>query len=307
MVDYPGAIWLPNNNYFANRDGNTFRWIILHGTAGGTSAQAIGQYFQTVQVGSHYIVGVDGTVVQTVSESNGAWANGAISGVPATLPFRDAGDGVHRDPWWGQGGVNPNNQTISIEHCKASSDNSDTLSDAQKASSFSLIKDICERRNFQIGFADANGGITGHFSMDPVNRSHCPGPYPWNELFDYLKGALMRKYDTNSADFSRYFTDNGNGTWTSKKSNATLRGGNLALYQTLSIDGNTLPVIGLPRTSELAQHDADGYSWTVQFFERAVVVYDPQHKKDSAPGMGSSYLGKFEQFITLDPGYQPPK
>jgi N-acetyl-anhydromuramyl-L-alanine amidase AmpD len=34
--------------------------------------------------------------------------------------------------------------------------------------------------------ADAIGGITGHSSIDPVSRSHCPGPYPWDELFTYL-------------------------------------------------------------------------------------------------------------------------
>jgi hypothetical protein len=115
----------------------------------------------------------------------------------------------------------------------------------------------------------------------------------------------MHPYGPDSSDFGTHLAVSGQ-TWTCAKFGTALQGGNLALYRQLSIDGNTLPVIGLPRTSELAQHDADGYSWTVQFFERGVIVYDPHHKKDSQPGMGSSYLGKIEQFITLDPEYHPP-
>jgi len=43
MVDYAGAIWLPNNNNFANTDKKSF--IIIHGTAG----QASFRYFFTNQ------------------------------------------------------------------------------------------------------------------------------------------------------------------------------------------------------------------------------------------------------------------
>jgi hypothetical protein len=60
------------------------------------------------------------------------------------------------------------------------------LTDAQKASSFQLIKHICERHGIPKRKADATGGITGHASIDPVNRSRCPGPYPWDDLFVYL-------------------------------------------------------------------------------------------------------------------------
>lgn len=175
-VDEIGAFPIWNSNCFPDRDGYKPRYIIIHSTAGGTSAPAIGGYFQSTQgstnpVSAHYVVGQDGMVVQCNKESDGAWANGAIT------------DG--HDPWWDDS-VNPNDITISIEHCKPSADNSDQLTDKQKQASFKLILHICQRWNIPMRAADASGGITGHYSIDPVNRSRCPGEYPWSDLFTFL-------------------------------------------------------------------------------------------------------------------------
>lgn len=182
MPEEPGALWMPNANFFVNRDGHKPLYIILHGTAGGTSAQGIANYFlSTVRtnnpVSSHYVIGTDGTVVQMVSESDGAWANGYLSTGHAA--FWDAT----------LAGANPNDITISIEHCKSSADNSDVLTNAQQAASFKLQYDICKRWGIPMRAANASGGITGHFSLDPINRANCPGPYPWNALWNYLQGG----------------------------------------------------------------------------------------------------------------------
>lgn len=179
MPDENGARWIPNNNYFANRNGYKPAYVILHGTAGGTSADAIANYFASTQgtakpASSHYIIGVDGIIVQAVREQDGAWANGFLT--------------QGHDPWWDPN-INPNNITITIEHCKPSTDNSDSLTPQQQAASFKLVQHICQRWNIPMRAADANGGITGHYSIDPVNRSHCPGPYPWDALWAFLKGA----------------------------------------------------------------------------------------------------------------------
>lgn len=181
MSDQPGAIWMPNANSFSGRNGVRPQWVILHGTAGGSSAQNIATYFASTQggpnpVSSHYVIGQDGTVVQCVAESDGAWANGYIS--------------TGHDAWWSDA-VNPNNQTISIEHVKSSLDNSDALTPAQQAASFKLIHDICQRWQIPMRRADASGGITGHYSLDPVNRSDCPGPYNWNALWAYLNQPVV--------------------------------------------------------------------------------------------------------------------
>lgn len=170
-----------NSNCFPGRSGQTAKWLILHGTGGGTSAQAIANYFLSTQggnnpVSSHYVIGVDGEVVQCVRETDGAYANGYLS--------------AGHDSWWTTA-INPNNQTISIEHCKPSTDNSDALTPGQQQASFALIKDICARNHIPMRPADAQGGITGHYSIDPVNRARCPGTYPWSDLWTFLGGISM--------------------------------------------------------------------------------------------------------------------
>jgi N-acetyl-anhydromuramyl-L-alanine amidase AmpD len=178
-ADESNALWIPNNNAFPGRNGYKARYIILHGTAGGTNAESTAIYFQSTQngsnpVSSHYVIGQDGAVVQCVAEANAAWGNGALS--------------AGHDPWWSDT-INPNYLTISIEHVKSSTDNSDDLTPQQQNSSFALIKDICQRNNIPARAADVNGGITGHYSIDPVNRSQCPGSYPWLALWIYLKAG----------------------------------------------------------------------------------------------------------------------
>jgi len=185
-----------------DRQGHQPRFIIVHGTAGGTSAIDVANYMKGTVGGSnpvstHFVIGQDGTIVQCVPVSLAAFGNGVISGTPtAGLGFRTAGDGTHRDDWWDEN-VNPNFLTVSIEHCKPSTDNSDILTPAQQAASFALIQCICDTYGIPKRFADAQGGVTGHFSVDPVNRSRCPGPYPWQELFNYLTNGRTKPMQPN--------------------------------------------------------------------------------------------------------------
>lgn len=115
-------------------------------------------------------------------------------------------------------------------------------------------------------------------------------------------GGEMKTYGPNSSDFNKYFKIDANGNWIRQGTNIIIQGSNKDFYSKLSIDGDTLPVIGLPEANEEYQKDADGYQWSFQPCERAVaIIYDPQHKKDSQPGGGASYLGKLSQFISLSP------
>ncbi|HUY77527.1 MAG TPA: N-acetylmuramoyl-L-alanine amidase [Ktedonobacterales bacterium] len=171
--EYAPAKWIGTSHFWAGRSGYTPKWLIVHGTAGGASAEDVGYYFQANDppTSTHYVVGLNGEVVQCVAEGDTAWGNGIVT------------DG--HDPWWSPN-LNPNFLTFSVEHVKPSPDNSDTLTPAQKAASFALIKHLCEQHNIPMRRADANGGITGHSSIDPISRSFCPGPYPWDELIAYL-------------------------------------------------------------------------------------------------------------------------
>ncbi len=171
--DYAPAQWIGTSHFWAGRSGYTPKWIIVHGTAGGASADEVGYYFQTNDppTSTHFIVGLNGEVVQCVAEEDTAWGNGIVT--------------EGHDPWWSPN-LNPNFLTFSVEHVKSAPDNSNTLTPAQKAASFALIKHLCERHNIPMRRADGSGGITGHNSIDPVSRAFCPGPYPWDELIAYL-------------------------------------------------------------------------------------------------------------------------
>jgi N-acetyl-anhydromuramyl-L-alanine amidase AmpD len=175
--DFAEATWLPSTRFWQGHNGMAPAWVIVHGTAGGDDAKAMGQWMNTqTSMGPtsvHYVVDQHGNVVQLVSEGDSAWGNGVLS--------------TGHDAFWDRIGTpNPNWRTISIEHVKASSDNSNALTPAQQSASFRLIADICRRHKIPGRFADVMGGITGHYSIDPVNRKFCPGPYPFEELFSYL-------------------------------------------------------------------------------------------------------------------------
>lgn len=181
---YPGSIWMPCSQFWKGRGNHAIRYIIIHGTAtpGIATAQGIGRLFQS-RAGktsgpndgaTHYVVGKDGTIVQCVREGDSAWGNGVVT--------------EGHDDWWGTRG-NPNFETISIEHVKVGAQNQDALTAAQMEASFALIAYLCDQWNIPRRWADAMGGITGHFSIDPVNRAFCPGLYPWDDLFARLNNA----------------------------------------------------------------------------------------------------------------------
>ena len=96
----------------------------------------------------------------------------------------------------------------------------------------------------------------------------------------------MQQYGPGKGDFNQWFTDGGNGTWTCKQTGAAIIGGNLALYQSLSMDGNTLPIIGLPLEAE----QYVGAHHSLQKFERALIVYNADDPNDRQPGLGTSHL-----------------
>ena len=159
-------IQMPCKNF--DPDSGEKTAIIIHGTAGGTSAVGIGQFFINTEggsdpVASHYIIDQNGIVVQCVQEKDGAWANGTAL--------------------W-------NDKAISIEHVKSALDNSNELTTSQKNTSFMLIKDILSRHP-----KITSGDIHPHSF---VYNTACPGPYPWNELRDFLKGGSTPKQATQA-------------------------------------------------------------------------------------------------------------
>jgi len=280
-----------------SREGYSINYVLIHGTAGGSSAENIGNYFASsdVQASAHIVIDQAGKIVQGIPLSLAAWANGPISGTPANLGFRTTGDGVHRDAWWNDN-VNPNWISASIEFVKSSTDNSDQLTDIQAQVGFEVIKCICDTYNIPKHFADSSGGITGHFSMDPVNRSRCPGPWPWDGLWSYLSGneEETMSIDINTPGVSQFFKASvGDKTWLC--TNGKIVGGAiLDFYKSFGGSGLCgLSFLGLPQSGEIGVAGHPGV--TVQEFERGTLRYDPSHLVDAPPGVGSVYLIHIEQ------------
>jgi N-acetyl-anhydromuramyl-L-alanine amidase AmpD len=293
MIGETGAIFLEAAHHWQGREGQRPRYVIVHGTAGFQTALACAQFFaeESTEASAHYIVGRGiNELYQCVAEQDAPWANGAITG-----PAGQAGDGVHHDAFWDTG-INPNLVSIAIEHIKPSKDNSDLLTPEQAATSFRLIKSICQRWAIPMRPADARGGITGHFSIDPVNRSRCPGPYPWDDLWAYLKGSSMLTIDAASS----YFVQLDPTIWRCKQNGFIVGHGILEFYR--SFGGSAffgLTHLGLPMSNEAEVTATPGL--TLQRFERGVLMYDPGHLEDHPPGAGAVYLAHLDSGVGVDP------
>jgi hypothetical protein len=142
-------------------------------------------------------------------------------------------------------------------------------------------------------------GNNGYMVRDCANPGRTPDVYDKRKMDitvdDPVKiipnwSTTMQHYKPGKGDFDQFFTKIDDEHWRCKQTGAILQFGNLAFYQTLSIDGLTLPIIGLPLESEQFHKDPDGYEFSLQRCERATIVFDPQHKKDNPPGSGASYL-----------------
>jgi hypothetical protein len=137
--------------------------------------------------------------------------------------------------------------------------------------------------------ADATGGITGHFSIDPVNRSQCPGIYPWAALWAYLQPPAAPQIKTGDLKMleltdpmGRLFSDSTNSCWVCNANKIRIGGDHLVFFR--KHEG----IFGLPLTSEirLAQYPQA----TFVVYERVIAVFDPEHKIDNPPGSGDVYL-----------------
>lgn len=187
-AEYPAAQWAPIPGFgfpMGSHGGNTPLFIILHGTASGdgTAQQQVAFFQGDNQHGVHFVIGKDGAVFQMVQLADAAYGNCCVDPAPAHAAFWDT---------ILQRFSNLNTCTISIEHCKIAADNSDILTPAQQRASFALVAWLCKTLNIPARDADVNGGITGHFSMNGINRANCPGVYPWQQLWTYLSnGGLM--------------------------------------------------------------------------------------------------------------------
>jgi hypothetical protein len=288
MSDFPGAIpyYVDRSRVFPNQ--NDHKSIVLHGTGGSASqtVEQLGDFFRTTpsMACTHYGIGRDGRIAQYCLEQDGAAGNGIL----------EAG----HDQFWNQYADNPNWHSLSVETINDSS-NGLPLSDPQKQTLFKLVAYWVKKYNIPLS------NIKGHFTLQPVNRVHCPGPnFDWDALWAYLKGGTQpMAIDINTPGVSDYFEGSGD-IWKCKRNGFLVGHGILGFYQKFGGNGLCgLTHLGLPTTNETVVLNKAGTTIGVvyQRFERGTLAYDPRHQVDAPPYAGDVYLLHIDSGIGQDP------
>lgn len=140
-------------NFHEGRNSATIDAIVIHVTEGDTTSVLSWFNNPNAKVSAHYLVTKAGEVIQFVKEADTAWHAGRVDH-PTSELVKD------------RAGQNPNDWTIGIEH---EGDGLHDLTDAQRAASVALIRDICQRRHIPID----RRHIFGHHEVYGLKK--CPG------------------------------------------------------------------------------------------------------------------------------------
>lgn len=158
-TDYAGASWYPAHadNFRRGRIAKVTT-IVIHTTEGATAAGAASWFARGGRAPSsaHYIVDVDGSIIQSVRESDTAYA----------APNANA-NGIH------------------VEHTGFSNKTNFWANQAMMKASAKLVADICRRHKLPV----TRVVIKGHHEI-PGNTHYDPGStWPWKQWF-----ALVQEY-----------------------------------------------------------------------------------------------------------------
>jgi N-acetyl-anhydromuramyl-L-alanine amidase AmpD len=163
-TDYPYATrFVPASSFRAGGDNRAINRVVIHITDGGSSIEGPISWFQNPASGvsAHYIVGLNGEVVQMVRDRDIAW---------------------HAN--------NANGDSIGIEHCarapgaQSPSDPGLMPTPLQYAASGVLVRWLCE----QYGIPMDRDHILGHSEADTrTTHSRCPNAvWDWDYYMDML-------------------------------------------------------------------------------------------------------------------------
>lgn len=147
-----------------NRDGvgvRQVRAVVWHITQGTDSRGWLCN--PSSGASSNYLIERDGTPFELVPPDHAAWANGPMAKSNVDIPIVAE---------WVRQGINPNAQTVSIEHEGFTSNNrGGSLTAAQIETTIQLTAWLCQR----YGIPPDRQHILRHADIDGVNRPYCPG------------------------------------------------------------------------------------------------------------------------------------
>lgn len=152
----PGIRWVGSPNYTAGRSGHNpdwtnadpNTWITLHTMVGWMQGTINAFLSAARQASSTYGVGLDGTIVQFVKESDAPWTNGTMQGVGSNL------------------------DSITIECEDGGNFNGPRTPEMYEALA-QLVADIHRRHAIPLIHRRASGGVLGHRECDGASTA-CP-------------------------------------------------------------------------------------------------------------------------------------
>ena len=164
---YPDARRVQSPNYAPGHQGR--RAVVLHIAEGGYQSSI--DFMATAGVSAHFIVSENGNISQLVSVFDTAYGNGLSYKNGQWISPRNKV--VH--PTWQliEPGVNPNLQTISIEHAGF---HTKSRPKVQLDATVRLLKWLA---SWWVSLNPYVPGKTliGHGMLDTIDRVNCPGPY----------------------------------------------------------------------------------------------------------------------------------
>lgn len=150
-AEYPGALCMPAHpSNYRHAGRQTVQRVVIHATDGRSVPQHTAEMWQQPGHGSsaHFVIGQDGTVVQSVSVADIAWHAHAANAL-----------------------------SVGIEHCARTpgelnaTDAGLPASAVQLAASAKLTAWLCQR----FGIAPSRSTIVGHHECDPeTTHADCP-------------------------------------------------------------------------------------------------------------------------------------
>ena len=178
----PGAIWQGSPNYWTGRFGHDVIAICDHIMQ--STIESANSWFRNPgsEASSHLGIAKTGKIYQWVALNNSAWANGIINSPETAIPSV---------PWVlddEKNGINPNTQTVSIEHEGLTGE---PMPEAQYQATLSVHRFLIKKYSLPLDRLH----IIGHFQVDNINRHYCPGNgFPWQRLMADLQADPKPSY-----------------------------------------------------------------------------------------------------------------
>ena len=125
-------IWASSTNYGATRPTSNIKYIVIHYTSNnGDTAENNGKYFQGAnrKASAHYFVDSD-SIVHSVPDNRIAWSVGGNK-------YNNAGGRLY--------GIAKNANTLNIELCDDTKDNTIYPSNATIANALSLVRELMKK------------------------------------------------------------------------------------------------------------------------------------------------------------------